>query len=120
MGCGACIGNKSVSVPLGYASALETALFWNIKKDLKPSRLVPQSQFSEITRQLQLSALSHRKDRKIVEHEPEVDQSLALTENEKLRLKWKLLVFCFEDDFYEPQEYDTISLGLEHPCFLQI
>lgn len=35
-------------------------------------------------------------------------------------MKWKLLVLCFGDDFYEPQEYDTIDLGLEHPCFSQI
>lgn len=29
-------------------------------------------------------------------------------------------MFCFQDDFYEPQEYDTIQLGLQHPCFPQI
>jgi hypothetical protein len=43
MGCGACIGDKSVSVPVGYNSALETALFWNMKKDLKPTKLIPQA-----------------------------------------------------------------------------
>jgi hypothetical protein len=46
MGCGACIGDKIVSVPVGHASALETALFWNIKKDLRPSKFIPQPQFT--------------------------------------------------------------------------
>jgi hypothetical protein len=46
MGCGACIGDKMVSAPVGYASALESALFWNIKKKLKPCKLIPQAQFS--------------------------------------------------------------------------
>lgn len=70
MGCGACIGDKAVSVPVGYASPLEAVLFWNIKKDLKPCRLVPQAQFSQITKQLQLSHLSQRKKGRIVEREP--------------------------------------------------
>lgn len=53
MGCGACIGDKNVSAPIGYASDLEAALFWNIKKDLKPSQLIKQHEFEEVTKQLQ-------------------------------------------------------------------
>lgn len=53
MGCGACIGDKNVSAPIGYASDLEAALFWSIKKDLKPSQLIKQHEFEEVTKQLQ-------------------------------------------------------------------
>ena len=120
MGCGACIGDKNVSAPIGYASDLEAALFWNIKKDLKPSQLIKQHEFEEVTRQLQQSALAQRKRKRITQSEPDAEELLVLSEETKLRVKWKLLVFCFQDDFYEPQEYDTLQLGLQHPCFPQI
>ena len=37
-----------------------------------------------------------------------------------MRLKWKLLVLCSGQDFYEPEEYDVVLSGLQHPCFSQI
>ena len=69
MGCAACLGDKTVEVPLGYASALEMALFSVLKRDLKPCNLVPQAQFSEAIKQLQLSAFSSRRNNKITQTE---------------------------------------------------
>lgn len=65
MGCGACVGDKDISAPVGAASDLEAALFWNIKKDLKPSRLVKQPEFEQVAKQLQLSAFSRKKGKRI-------------------------------------------------------
>ena len=65
MGCGACIGDKMVSAPIGYGNALETALFWNVKKSLKPCKLIPQDQFSQSIKQLQFSAFTGERKNKI-------------------------------------------------------
>lgn len=70
MGCGACVGDHNVSAPVGYASDLESALFWNIKKDLKPCQLVRHTEFDEVTKQLQQSALAHKKRKRITQQEP--------------------------------------------------
>jgi hypothetical protein len=65
MGCGACIGDKMVSAPIGYGTALETTLFWNVKKSLKPCQLIPQDKFSQIIKQLQFSAFASARKNKI-------------------------------------------------------
>lgn len=100
MGCGACIGDKMVSAPVGYASALESALFWNIKKKLKPCKLIPQAQFSQIIKQLQFSSFARAKNKNIPVESIQENDAFILTEDQKLRLKWKLLLFCADNDFY--------------------